>query len=86
MGIEGVESTSSTQGAGETGETGETSPANDAKDMVDKEQVTLRDLGEFKEKAPEVYKKMLEAMATEINNRSRRSVENIKRINREGRR
>lgn len=45
-------------------------------EMLLKKKVTFRNLGELKEKAPEMYKKMLEAMA------KRSETESTKEINR----
>lgn len=79
-GIEGIQG-SSTSGINQTEEMGKIQiEEGDIKNV----NVKIKDMGQFEKVAPEVYKKMLQAMATEINNQSRQSVDRIKKINRQG--
>ena len=48
------------------------------------EKVKFKNIGDMKEKAPELYDKMLKSLASELTNKMRKQQDRLKRIMREG--
>jgi hypothetical protein len=80
--VDSVDSVSSTESTSETSSSSEGGSGGGGPEEINGSTI-IRSLAELKEKAPEVYQKMLEGMASNMCQEMKRNQDRIKKIMRE---